>query len=297
MGAYTILNTEIIPDERKIKVTLMDRTYNVLSRIWAGDLTDTVDAIVRNIAQVIVEDGTTATYTTNIASTNSSGAAFPSINYFSTYKSAYEIIQELSQPEYTGDDRTYLFWVDENNVVNWQYPGQTVESTELNHGSDPVKTMKVNKTEADTISMVIYNAGADKNDTDYVNFYLDPEAGSIKNNMKYVSMVDISKDLKKTLTDNGTYASTSNEDYQATLQTNAVIRCRRIVQNIGQGLWQANVGVPGEKYTYGNLYNVSSTSFGFPKTELRINRIVHRMDKNGWQTDLELLQDADAITL
>lgn len=294
IGIFTILNSEINPEDRSIKLSLMDRTYRVLSRIWAGDKTDTVDAIIKNIADTIIEDGTSTTYTTNITTTNSSGAAFPSVNYYSAYKTAYEIIQELSQPEYTGDDRTYIFWVDEDNVFNWQYPGQTPNAQEFNYGQSPVLSMKLAKTESEIISMIIYNAGPDKDGNDYVDFYLDPEAGSIKNRMRYFSMIDISKDIKKRT---NSWSGLTNSEVQTLLKNEADAKCRRIVNNIGQGLWEAKITIPGAKYEYGGLYPVSATDFGFPSTNLRITRVVHRMNKNGWQTDLTLTEDADAITL
>jgi hypothetical protein len=294
IGTYTIINYSLAPDAASATLKCVDKTYNMLVKLWAGDKTDTPPNIIETVVQTVNEDGTSATpLTTSIASTDSSGGSFTNVDYFSTYKTAYEVISELSQPQYTGDDRSYIFWFDENDTFYWEYPNQTTSGT-LTFGSDPVLTMKTDKTESDAISMVIYNAGADKDGNDVLGFYLDPEAGSIKNRMAYQPMTDISKLLKKKFTDAGTYGSLTNAAFTAELDSAAVARSEAIVRRVGQGLWESIVDVDGEKYSYGDLYTVDATDQGFPATPVRINRIVHVMNKNGWKTRLTLRQDPEA---
>lgn len=297
LGTYVVLNHEIQSDARTVKIFLGDKTYNMLSKIWAGDESATPNTIVNTIVQTINEDGSSATpITTDIDSTKSTGAAFSSIEYFSSYKTAYEAISEISQVDLTGDDRPYLFWFDENDKFYWKYPGQTLESDEFSYGVSPVLNMKIQKAESESIAMIIYNAGNDKNGDAYLGFYLDPEAGTIKKRMKYQPMTDISKQVTKDLTDAGTYAGTSNSDFQALLKARADARSRAIVQQVGTGLWEAKVTVGGTKWDFGALYNVDAVLVGFPKTPLRLNRIVHTMDKKGWVTTLEFLEDVEATT-
>lgn len=293
IGTYTIIDVAFNSESLMLNVTCIDKTYNMLSRVWAGDKSDTVNNIINNIVQTVSETGSsTADVTTTISSTKSDGSAFSTVQYFTTHKSAYDIIGELSQTEYTGDDRAYIFWFDENNHFYWQYPDQTPETTGFEYGISPVIDMKIKKAESETMSMIIYNAGNDKNDSAVVNFYLDPNAGgSLKNKIKYQPMTDISKRIKRDLEIAGTYSATSNGTFISLLRTAAEARCRSIIQNIGQGLYEAEVKVEGAKYNYGDLYPVSNARQGFPSTNLRINKVQHTFDKKGWITTLTLKED------
>jgi hypothetical protein len=269
----------------------------MLSKVWAGDKTLPLHTLVDNIVQTLSETGASAAeITTDITTTNSSGITLPTVTYFSTYKSGYDIISELSQTEYTGDNMPYIFWFDENNVFHWQYPDDTIDDT-LTYGVAPVIEMSIRKAETEALSMIIYNAGSDKNGSAVVYFYLDPNAGSIKNKIKYQPMTDVSKRIRKNLEIAGTYTGMTNSAFITLLRNSAEGRCRAIIQQIGQGLWEAEVKVEGAKYNFGDFHTVTNSRNGFPATPLRINRVQHTFDKKGWQTTLTLLQDAQPLTI
>lgn len=289
MGVYTILNINLNAESRHIKVTLMDKTYDVLSKIYAGDLTATAPEIIENVYKTVTNSRNALI---DIASQKSDGSSFEDIEYFVFNKTAYEIFNELSQPNYTGDDRTYLFYVDENERLIWKYPGQTPESLEFKYGVDPVIDLKFGKSESNVVSMIIFNAGEDKNGNDYVDFYLAPNADTIKGRMLYQEMRYLSKNLKSS----NFWDIATNEQIQTELDKRARDNARKIVHQIGTGLWQANINIRGTKFRYGDLYYVEAPEIGFPKTLLRLNRIVHNMNKDGWKTDLMLEQDAESLS-
>jgi len=288
MGTYTILDSSIDIQARTITIMLMDRTYDVLSKIYVGDLNDTVPNIIANVYQTVSNDRSALT---NIATVKSDASSFASIEYYVFNKTAYEVLNDLSQPNFTGDDRTYIFWVDETDTLNWVYPGQTPESQAFAAGSDPLIATKIAKSESNVVSMIIYNAGPDKDGNDYVDFYLAPNADAIKGRMRYEEMRYLSKDLAVT----SFWTSSTNAQVQTELKIRAEDNGRRIVNQIGTGLWQASLTVEGGQYDFGGLYNVEAPDFGFPTTLLRLDRITHTMNKNGWSTTLTLKQDAESL--
>ena len=64
---------------------------------------------------------------------------------------------------------------------------------------------------------------------------------------------------------------------------------------MGRGLWEAKIVIPGEKIIVGGLYNCNAPEIGFPKKKLRIERVLHNMDGNGWITTLTLKEDPSQI--
>lgn len=290
VGVYTIQNPELSPDSRTIKLQCMDKTYDVLSKIWPGDVTDTPPNIVEKVYKWVLSD-TTAVVTAD--STKSDGTAFGNIEYFSGMKTAYEVIKDISQPNYTEDDREYLFWVNENDELIWTYPGQTPVAQEFSYGNAEVINMSIGRSEANVVSMIIYNAGKDKDGNNFVDFYLDPNATEIQGRMLYEEMKYISKDLRET----SFWSTATNTQIQEELKSRAEDNCRRIVDSIGTGLWETKITTKGKLWEIAQLHNIDAKSFGFPKQPLRLRRVVHRMDKGGWETDLVFEQDPEAVEL
>lgn len=296
IGTFNILNINIYPENKTVKLTCGDKTYVMLSKIFVGDENRTINTLINLIVQRVNQNGgsNSGNVVTHIASTTSTGGAFPTIQFASAYKTAYDCIAELSQPENTGDKRAYLFWFDENGEFWWQYPSLTPVYTFTN-GVDPVINMSMSKTEAESIAMIIYDAGLDKNDTTILGFYVDPNAGTIKNKVKYQPMTDIAKLFKRQFQNAGTYTGMSNSQFTSYCEAAAIARCTSLISKVGQGLWQITMNVDGAIYSPGPLYSVSASEDGFPTSNLRLERVVHTMNKNGWGTLLTLTQDPSEV--
>ena len=144
------------------------------------------------------------------------------------------------------------------------------------------------------MAMIIYDAGLDKNSATILNFYVDPNAGTIKNRMKYFGWPKIADGLRKKFQDAGTYAAMTNDDFVAEVTKEAESKCQAIIQKSGTGLWEARIKIDGKRYTPGDLYTVDSQDHGFPLKNLRLERVDHTMDKNGWSTNLTLREDVEA---
>lgn len=295
LGTFVVNNFEVSPDARTIKYVCTDKTFQMLNRIYVADETDTVDELVYNVVQRINQNGVDQnSVVTNIDSTRSDGSAFPSVSIFSAKKTAYDQISELSATSVTGDNRPYIFYYDENEQFHWVYPGNTTTGS-ISYGSQGIVDMKFSKKETDIVNMVIYDAGEDKNGNSILGFYLKPDAGSIKGRMHYEPMVTISQYEKEALGDTA-YAAISNEDFIALCDAKAQARSETIVYNYSRGLWEATVNVRGNRYDIAGLYALDAVDFGFPQNNLRLERITHTLNKDGWQTTLGYVQDPDELT-
>lgn len=296
IGTYQIQDGGLNADENVVTLKGIDKTYNMLAKLYVGDETAPANEIIENIVQTINENGlTTQSIVTHIAQTKSDGTSFPVKEYTSVYKTAYDAITELSQINYTGDNREYIFWFDENNEFWWIYPNNDPPAETFKLSDNNIISMKIEKTESETISMVIYNAGNDLNGNAWLGFYFDPLATSFKNRMLYQPMTDISRDLYTKLEKEGKIGTITNEEYVALLDEAAQARARAIISKVGQGLWEANITVRGQKFTPGSIYGVDASKLGLSVLNLRLTRVVHTMNRNGWNTQLNLKEDPEKL--
>ncbi len=290
IGTFFVKNFELQPEGKSMKLICGDHTFDLLNRIYFSTGTaHTARDNIFNIVQTVNEQGYTQnSIEVDMPLTKHDGDPFKEIQYPSATKTAYVCVNDLSQQEMTGDDREYLFWFDENNKFHWKYPNNDVMGNII-YGLDPVLSMQGGLSESDTISSVIFNCGTDLNGTGITGFYHDDT--SYSTNIKNVPMIDISRDLKflhKAEIDAGTYTNSMLIDDAVLLGEG---RARRIISNVGTGTWKSTVKVRGQKYPMSAVYIVGDVTNNFAPQRMRLKRVVHTMDKNGWSTQLELEQD------
>lgn len=296
MGSYDIINFELSPEDRLIKLVAADKTYTLLSKVYiVKDIENTIPNVVNNAIQVVNEQGDVQnSITTEIASVRSDGSGFPSIKYSSNFKSAYDVIAELSQPEYTGDNLPYLFYFDHTNKFYWEYPTTSIVDT-YNLADDDVVDMKMTRSDAEAVSYVIYNAGNDLNDASIWDIHIDELTSSARGAVKYVPMVDISKELKLTYASEIAATTIDNDDFIGLAKDRAIGRAQRYMKMSGRGLYKATITLKGVRLGLADLNTVSFPKAGVLSRNLRAKRVVHRMNKTGWQTQLELEEDPAAL--
>ena len=247
--------------------------------------TQTSPELIYNIAQNLDLNGIDQeNVVTNIDVLRSDGSAFPVADYTSLWKTSYEVIQELSGTEYTKDKRDYLFWVEPNGTFNWVFPPSDVEDLELFYG-DSIKDMKHQRKDSETINMIIFDAGTDLEDTPIIDFEYNKIASQIKGSIKYQPYVTISKILKQdgSITDNTEFRNKAIEMGRS--QANRRMR----VANDGSEF--TSCSIQGRKLNIAKLHKVKSEMF--PLRELRLDKIIHTINRNGWVTKLELIEDTD----
>jgi len=100
------------------------------------------------------------------ATKKSDNTDFSDIQYYSSYRPALEIIEEVSSDRYTKDG-AYYFYVqyngtDDRHEFHWSYKDPSADSSKsLAEGSDNIKKIKVYKDDNEVVNTVIYNVGVD----------------------------------------------------------------------------------------------------------------------------------------
>ncbi len=134
-----------------------------------------------NLNRVIYGEDSTAWSALGNASTKSDGTtAFEDINYYTTYKKAIEVIEELSSDRYTGSGQ-YIYWVTFTTTngyeFHWTYKTGTIAAT-LVEGTDDIKDFKFNKSVEEVINAVIFNTGIDCYGHAHDELFFDPASQS-----------------------------------------------------------------------------------------------------------------------
>lgn len=304
IAKYLILDYVIGADDQTLKLKCRDRTFYMLNKIYVyrDDEERRANEIIENIVQVINSKGTgTTSIETDIQAVKSDSNAFKLISFISDTKTAYEAIQELSQPDLTGDDKTYQFWLDAEGTFHWQYPSSVPEDTVLRYCSYPVYEMTLDKPESNKAKMIIYNAGYDLEGEVIESFAYNKNASSISEAMIYQPMTEITRELRTIIALQHGLADTqdatilgvmTNSQFRDLVISLALAKCDRIFGNIGTGLWEAKVRVFGANYQVGGLYTIVCEETGFIPRDMRLERLTHYMDSNGWMTTLELAEEA-----
>jgi hypothetical protein len=173
-----------------------------------------------------------------IQAVDSTGAAYDSVEISKVAKPAYEIYQELSQPEFTGETSGVpnRFHVDKYNSLRWFYPDDTVRHVIVEGSTDaqstsyvhPVtgaaqtytdtrghKVVKTNLTYAvyDVVNFIIYKAGQDLTNEQITFFAYQDGPGVPVNKDSFRSWEDISRELKRREAAIGNLTFDKNDEY------------------------------------------------------------------------------------
>ena len=140
--------------KNKLKIKALDKTGLFLSKLWSFAYTDSTPnpysggeglAVHEAIKHIINSSqdnpgaGDKITFN-NLSSTDSDGNTFTkNVNIAKTWKPIYEWLNELSTTDYTEDDRAYIYYLDENNDLHWEYPSQKIQ-TVLEEDLDSTET-------------------------------------------------------------------------------------------------------------------------------------------------------------
>lgn len=209
-GKLSEIGAKLGGEINRIQIKARDYTYLMLNRLWSKNYPD---GAVDNASEVIIniihhissnQAGGTNITTNNVATTKNSGSSFPTLGSGTVpdislvFKTIYEWIQTLSQPEYTGEDKGMIFWVDKDNDLHWVYPTTTSTGT-LTEGKGDIIGYNFTKSTEGRINMIIYSAGKDKTGASILWYYFDPQIETKQFAFKFQPMEDISRDYRKSL--------------------------------------------------------------------------------------------------
>lgn len=256
--------------------------------------------------------GTATSDPNTIVNTKTDGSAFPTLgstNYPSTYSKietpVFEMIEELSNTDWTQDTYPYIFYLDSNNYFYWK-PRPTTDSsvsgenTLLIEGVN-IQSAKLSKGSWGEFNAIILYCGTDTNDKGITTWAINLSQAA-KNGIKWkhISKPEIADQIKF---QNPTWDANEVRDEarkQGKNYANEILQSPKILST-----WKGSVNMRGNvNFTKGNLYKLiiptltetdtSITNGKFtvidPK-KMRLKGINHSFDKNGWSTTLEFEED------
>lgn len=235
-------------DDKSSKLTLdcADSSFVVLNKTWVGEESDTPPNLIKSIIGHVNNsvsttwDKVSATLSSNgggIQDTDSAGNAFTSTKFSKVFKPAVECIQELSQPDYTGDTVPYRFHVDSDNVFHWFHPDdsaahvihanqtspQTVTYTHPVTGEDDIEVADSNthhvlnyslkESVYDVVNYIIFKAGEDMDGVQVANYAYNDGTGApiVKDSVR--NWEDIARDMKEEDRRAGNITKTYGDEY------------------------------------------------------------------------------------
>ena len=140
--------------QNSIKIKSLDKTGLFLSKLWSFAYSDQTpnpyvggvglkaDEGIRHVVESSQDNLPESEWITfnNVVSTKSDGTAFTKdVNTAKTWKPLYEWLNEFSTAESTEDNRTYVYYLDENRDLHWHYPWQK-QTTNLTSTIDSLVT-------------------------------------------------------------------------------------------------------------------------------------------------------------
>lgn len=281
-------------DEKSFKLNCADKTFLLLNQYAVGNYGPAnVPTIIQQVIRQWTRSGQSTAdvidVTSYMGTALSSGAAFATTTTYSVvYKPLYEVVEELSQIQYTGDTRPFIFWMDANDALHWVYPGQFSGGT-INELTADIYSMNIVKSERDEVNMIIYDAGKDKNNVSiqWYKFNFTSDASKLK--VVYMNWTEITKNMQAPLS---TYWSThTNDEIRAQAKEIAYAKCDAYFS--GKGMrWKGGLTLRGTKdYAAGDLIFLTTPTFGFNNQKLRVMDVSHDIDQNGWTTTIDLEED------
>lgn len=222
-----------------------DSSFIVLNKLYVGEETGTAPELIKQVVD-FVNDGVadvSKRVTANLTSSSGkiealtpSGGTFQDFTLAKVFKPAYEAITDLSQPDATLQEKSYKFFIDKNNELNWFYPDDSAShvlkegsttpqaAVYLNPGTGTVKSFtdtnahhiinfKLKKAVYDITNFIIFKAGLDLYDDQIMDFAYDETSGSpiLKDSLR--NYEDISRALKRAEAEVGNLTYNSADDY------------------------------------------------------------------------------------
>lgn len=295
-------------------------------------LEDAEGGYIQDIRKSVTENGSVNSDTT-----------FPDIAIAKIWKPVYEWISELSQienlntnDELIGDNgktivygRSFLYYVDENNIFHWFETDDTVSGTgTIVIGTTPgIYDYKLDKKVFDTVNFIVFRGGEDFYGKGTLDYEVD-ETSNVKTlKMRVIAMTDIAKRLIQkeisigNLTPDTSGAFTfsgnrydrngtvtphwSNTSYDNDTNYNNALRdqilseghnrARSLIKGLAHARYAGKLVRKGENRTVGDLLNVTNKRVGQNQELLRVMEVTDNIDKNGWVTTLDIEQDKKAI--
>ena len=327
-GQVREVKWSITNNARQVKLGVADRTVRLLNNIWNATYENQpVNEIVANIATQASND---AINTSLVVGSTTSGSSFPSITYAKPNTPAFEMIKELSRADITGEDRNYIFYVDQQNRLRWFYPSQDVDDT-ITEGNPELLSVTFDRNNDNVINFVIFNAGADLRGNGVAYYHYDTTSTTAEIKGRYFPMIQLSQELfdeeiragkiieatditegtipykGKFWKENQSYPFTTswgvevadlpeyNIAFREELRARGIKEAEAITTRFGKLLMKGKLDLKGSNaYFAGDLLRVIFPSLGINQL-LRVHDVSHGIGTDGWVTTLQLEEDEVAV--
>jgi hypothetical protein len=284
-------------DEKSIKLNCADKTFQLLNYYTTGNFPvaggsapayQLIQEAIKRSWQIRNSITDSIDITTYVGTAKSDLTPLMQTTYSAVYKPVYEVIDELSQIQYTGDTRPFIFWVDQNNALHWVYPAQSFNGT-VNELTTDIYSMNIIKSERDEVNMIIYDCGKDKNGNNITWYKFNFTSDASKLKVVYMNWGAIVQEMKSPLS--SYWDSHTNDEVRTQAKTIADAKCDAYFADKGMR-WKGAMTLRGTKdYTAGDLIALTTTTFGFNNQKLRVMDVSHDIDQNGWTTTIDLEED------
>ena len=179
------VNTSLDSGSRYVTVSgngIIETIFNTLVFATTYD-PDAVNTTEQPVNEVLSQDMVAQINTLNPGrkviwagdSVKSDGKAFPAVSYSTRYKRAIDVLEELSQNQYT-QDGNYTYWlssVGANYNLYWTKKNNVTSGlTTVTEGTEP-NSLKVKYSAGDMVNAVIYHCGVDPKGYGMENLYYD----------------------------------------------------------------------------------------------------------------------------
>ena len=119
--------------EQQVNIKGYDYSYLTLNQVAAQKFSISDGKTAPDMIKTLISLATLSTDGTGESSISTDNVAtepyhldeFPVASYTSDYKKLLDVIQEISQPEYTGENKAYRFFLDINDDFHWFHPDNT----------------------------------------------------------------------------------------------------------------------------------------------------------------------------
>jgi hypothetical protein len=299
-GIITEFSQDTSTREKALKINIVNKTERLLSSLDSkdypsGGTINTASAIIKDMITRInhyKKGGEVDITTNNVATTTKI------INYAYNFKSAYDVISELSAPEFTNTGQ-YIYYLDTDNDLNWK-PRPGILATTPTIDECGFLEFRAEKLVMDVVNAVILNAGNDLNGNVIlvyaVNYNSVTELGF---RWKYLVRTTIAKDTI------AMYPSANNAEIRALAKTRAKAVAEWIVKIMGEPRWKIDAKAKGStnypgtltQAICGEILKITAPSLNWTASNpgiLRVTDIQQSFASNsGWRTIYELKEDDD----
>lgn len=336
-GVITDLSKTVTVDGANWSIGGQDRLERLLNISMPANEVGTVPTIIKNLinrandfnlgnANKVI----TAELTSAGGKIEDQAITYPTVVYRKPYTPVFEMIEELSQPKWTGDTLPYISYIDSNNEFNWARKTDVITGS-INVGD--FYTIKLGKDVQDIVNAVIINGGYDFNGHSVTDVVYNLSSARKGFRWRYIHAPEIAQQLKTKadITIDNTYPYGNSAQYTGGIaDTNAQFRTdvkkgitsgtRNSISLSGfRGIQQIGFDITNKKgqardkvtmtvrgthnYVKGANYTINVSGFfrdsnGAPldSKSMRLSEINHSLTaKDGWITELVFLEDELAI--